>query len=223
MTSTILATFDELEDAHNAVRDLTEAGFKRSDIGLAVYDANKEYIIEDIDGEEGAGIGATFGTIFGAVMGLAAITIPGIGPVIAAGPLAAVLGAAAGAGIGAAAGAVTGGIAASLIDLGVPEEDAEYYSESLRRGAVLVSVTAHDVDVNRAMYLINKHNPIDIDQRVTQWRNRGMNTADTSVEGYKPEAMADSPVAENARRDVHDNSADDYDAYMGSVRRYRKS
>lgn len=210
MPSTILATFDELEDAHSAVRDLIDNGFNRGDIGLAVYDADKAAMVDEMDdgdAAEGAGIGASFGAILGGITGLAAITIPGIGPVIAAGPLAALLGALTGAGIGAASGAVTGGIVGALVDMGVPEDDAHYYAESLRRGAALVSVTVHDANANRAMDILRSHNPIDIDTRVSQWRSEGWSRYDPSTEGYRAE-----PLAERDR--------ERYEETPGSVRRY---
>ena len=170
MTSTILATFDSIEQANAVVNDLVTSGFNREDIGLALRDADNKYSAQigdgDVSGGEGAGFGAIMGGLLGAVVGLGAIAIPGVGPIIAAGPLAAALGALTGAGIGAVTGAVTGGITASLIDLGVPEEDAHYYAESVRQGAALVSVTAHDVDIDRATAIMNQHNPIDIDQRM---------------------------------------------------------
>jgi uncharacterized membrane protein len=62
-------------------------------------------------------------------LGLGALAIPGIGPIVAMGPLLGGL-------IGAGVGAVTGGITAALIDLGVPEDDIDAYAEATRRGYV---------------------------------------------------------------------------------------
>jgi orotidine-5'-phosphate decarboxylase len=153
MASTILATYDTVEQAHRVVEDLTNSGFKRADIGLALRDENNAYAShigeEDVGGAEGASFGATVGGVLGAVVGLGAIVVPGIGPIVAAGPLAAALGALTGAAVGATTGAVTGGITASLVDVGIPEDEAHYYAESLRRGAALVSVTAHEADRER--------------------------------------------------------------------------
>ncbi|GAB4514604.1 MAG: hypothetical protein OHK0046_16950 [Anaerolineae bacterium] len=215
MASTILATFDSIEHARDAVRDLTDSGFDRSDIGLAVYDVNNEYgdyVSEDVKGDEGAGFGATFGSIFGALVGLAAITLPGIGPVIAAGPLAAAFGALAGAGVGAAAGAVTGGITASLIKMGVPEEEAHYYAESVRRGSALVSVTATEFDAERAERILQTHNPVDLDRRVAQWRARGWNNSfDPKVDPYTAEDLT-------SERETYETNPD-----SGTVRRYPRT
>jgi hypothetical protein len=226
MSSTILATFDTLDAAHRAIQDLTDAGFKRSDIGLAVYDPNKEYltVIDEVDGAEGAAFGATVGSIFGAVVGLASIIIPGIGPIVAAGPLAAALGAATGAGIGAISGGVTGGITGALVHLGVADEDVDYYAESLRRGAALVSVTVHEPDAERAIHILQSHHPIDIDRRIAQWRMRGWEGFDPMVEGYRPEAAMDAPPAEEDDWDAY--AEDEYkrnteeDDYVSGVRHY---
>jgi hypothetical protein len=122
--------YDDLQIAHQVVRELENNGFRREDIGLMASDVRGEYsrymgdrpseMQADAVGEnaaEGAGIGAVMGGIGGLVVGLGLLTIPGIGPVLAAGPLATAL---AGAGIGAAA----GGLIGALTGLGVPEEQA---------------------------------------------------------------------------------------------------
>ncbi|MAS38090.1 MAG: hypothetical protein CL610_29105 [Anaerolineaceae bacterium] len=216
MTSTILATYDHVEDARRVIDDLTEAGFKRGDIGLALYDPDNKYenYVDDgdVSGSEGASFGASFGGVLGAVVGLGAIAIPGIGPIVAAGPLAAALGALTGAAIGATSGAVAGGITASLIDMGVPEDETHYYAESLRRGAALVSVTAHETDRERAVAILQQHKPINIDQRVAQWRSRGWEGFDPMSDPYKAE-----PLAEGHN---HDEVEWDEEDYRRTVRDY---
>jgi hypothetical protein len=195
MTSTILATYDTVEHAQRAIQDLTDSGFKRSDIGLALHDKYNVHdrlgTDDDVSGGEGASFGATIGGVLGAVVGLGAIVIPGIGPIVAAGPLAAALGALTGAAVGATTGAVTGGITASLLDMGVSEEDAHYYAESVRRGAALVSVTAHENDRERATSILQRHNPIDIDSRVAQWKARGWEGFDPMADPYTAEPLAE--------------------------------
>lgn len=220
MTSTILATFSDAQTANNAIRDLTEAGFNRSDIGLAVYDAEHGVYSDDVSGSDGAGVGAVAGSIFGAVVGLAAITIPGIGPIIAAGPLAAAMGALAGAGIGAASGAMTGGIVASLVDLGIPEEDAHTYAESLRRGSALVSVNAYDVDADRAVHILQSHNPIDLDRQVAQWREEGWTGFDPAV----PFATSEEAARVAAGHDPDEvlYPQDDYNQVENDIRSVRR-
>ena len=67
------------------------------------------------------------------MVGVGALAIPGIGPVIAAGPLLAAL---AGIGIGGA----LGGFAGTLVGLGIPEYEAKRYEGQLLKGGILVSV-----------------------------------------------------------------------------------
>lgn len=236
MRETVLALYDDLETAQAAVRELVTAGYDRSSIGLAVNDAEGRYSRqahsdaadvavsrledEDVSGSEGASFGAVIGGLTGIVAGLTAITIPGIGPIIAAGPLAAVLGGATGGVIGAAAGAVTGGITASLIEMGVPDNEADYYAESLRRGSALVTVTVHEDQVDRVINILRDHNPFDIEQRVTQWRMHGWRGFDPKADPYTAvdlakereasgtvSAINDAPAAWNNNLDDTDRAA----------------
>lgn len=193
MSETILAVYDTLDMAHAAVRDLTSSGFDRSNIGVAARDYNAaDWEHEDVSGAEGSGFGALVGGLTGIVMGLTAITIPGIGAIIAAGPLAAALGAATGGAIGAVAGAATGGLVASLVDLGIPDDDAETYAEHVRRGGALVSVTVQDESmVPQATSILRRYNPIDVDRRATQWRQKGWTGFDAMSEPYTAVDLAE--------------------------------
>jgi hypothetical protein len=226
MTSTILASFKTIEAAQAAINDLTSAGFPSDDIGLATYKGEQHLDadgnMEDVEAGEGAGFGATVGSVVGAVAGLVAIVVPGIGPVIAAGPLAAALGAITGAGIGAVSGAVAGGITAALVNFGVPEEDAHYYAESLRRGAALVSVNVMDTDADRAMQILQSHYPIDIDSRVNNWRETGWTGFDPAVSPL----TADEIARERAMEDpgyAHGATEEEQREYEATVRKYPRS
>src|SRR5205814_2957131 len=81
--------------------------------------------------------GATTGGVLGWLAGIGAMTIPGVGPLIAAGPIASAL---AGAGAGAAVGGVTG----ALVGLGIPEYEAKRYEGKIKGGNMLVSVHSDD-------------------------------------------------------------------------------
>ena len=123
MTRTVIGLYDRLEDAQNAVSELVSAGFPREDISVVAADTEgkfKTYVGEpgeDVGegGATGAGVGAAVGGLGGLLIGLGALAIPGIGPVVAAGPIASAL-------IGAGVGAVTGGLLGALIDAGVPSQ-----------------------------------------------------------------------------------------------------
>lgn len=210
MSEVVFALYDNVERAHRAINELVNNGFDSGDIGLVVSDPDKRhleakaqteivYTDENVTGSEGAGFGAAVGSFTGLVAGLVAITIPGVGPIIAAGPLAAVLGGATGAAIGAVTGAVTGGVAASLINLGVPEEEAEYYMEAVRRGHALVTVNTSDATVERAIEILHRHNSIDIDHRVKQWREDGWFGFDPHAAPFTSEELRREREAYNAR------------------------
>jgi hypothetical protein len=81
----------------------------------------------------GAGSGAVLGGALGLLAGIGALAIPGVGPLIAAGPIMAAL---AGIGVGGAVGGLTG----ALIGMGIPEYEAKRYEGYLKKGGILLSV-----------------------------------------------------------------------------------
>jgi hypothetical protein len=92
---------------------------------------------------EGAAAGASTGALLGGALGWAAgigaLAIPGVGPLIAAGPILATLS-------GIAAGGTVGGITGALVGTGIPEYEAKQYEGKLREGNVLFSVHVVDSD-----------------------------------------------------------------------------
>jgi hypothetical protein len=205
MASTVVALYDDFGSANAAVRDLVDNGFPRNDISLVASDINGQYSSSlanpnattsntEEGASVGAGIGAVVGGLGGLLVGLGALAIPGVGPVIAAGPLAAAISALAGAGVGAVAGGVSGGLIGALMDMGVPRETAEYYSEGIRRGGHLVTISTGDDMTNRAVEILNRHDPVDINRRAQEWRQGGWT-------GYNPNAGAYTPVTSEQPRD----------------------
>ena len=185
MTSTVIGLYNRLEDAQNAVSELVSAGFPREDISMVAADTEgkfKTYVGESYeegaDGiATGAGAGAVVGGIGGLLVGIGALAIPGIGPVLAAGPLASAL-------IGAGVGAATGGLLGALVDAGIPEEEANVYAEGVRRGGTLIKVTTSEDRVDEANRIIDSFHPIDIDQRATTWRSENWSRFDPDATPY---------------------------------------
>jgi hypothetical protein len=87
---------------------------------------------------------AVLGELGGRVLAAIALVMPGIGPIVTAGPLAAEL--------GEAAGHLAGSLASVLKSAGLPHERAETLQREVAGGAVLlgVHVTQSDVDRVRA-------------------------------------------------------------------------
>jgi len=178
MAKTVVGMMESIDEAQAVVRDLVSAGIRREDIGFM---ANEKHAVpgsaalNESEGQShaasgalaGAGAGAALGGLGGLLLAAAPLAIPGIGPIIAAGPIAAAL---TGAGIGAVAGGLIGG----LTNLGVPEDEAHYYAEGVRRGGILVTVAAEDEALaDKAVGIMRQHGAIDIDERATEWKKQG--------------------------------------------------
>jgi hypothetical protein len=146
MEKKVIGYFQDSNQAGQAANELKSKGF--NEISLL---GNEKGGVEGKKGGDNQGIGfgqnissgtMTGGTIGGLVglglgtgvlgaLGTAALLIPGVGPIVAMGPLAAALG-----------GAVTGGIAGALIDYGIPKEHSDYYESKIKEGnSVLVLKT----------------------------------------------------------------------------------
>jgi hypothetical protein len=137
------AVFAVLKDrAHSeiAVDSLIDNGFRSEDISVLLADnvgtkdlAHEKHTKAPEGATTGAGAGVVIGGTLGLLMGLGAITIPGLGLFIAAGPI---MGALAGAG----AAGVVGGIIGTLIGMGIPEYEAKRYEGLIKDGRTLLSV-----------------------------------------------------------------------------------
>jgi len=186
MVKTIVGSFDSFNEAHKVANDLRAAGFMDSDISIVANNAAGEYqsdprvttTPEDTSATaKGALTGAVVGGGAGLAASLAGLAIPGIGPIIAAGPIVATL-------AGAGTGAVAGGLIGGLVDLGVPESHAEYYAESVRRGGALVTVRADEVRADEVQAILRDHGAVDIEGRVERWRETGWERFDQDAGPY---------------------------------------
>jgi len=205
MTKSLIGTYTNMETASKVVNDLVNAGFHRNSISLIANNADDQYssyVQPDVtldDTAKGAGAGAAIGGIGGLLLGLGALAIPGIGPIIAAGPIAAAL---AGAGIG----AVTGGIIGALVDMGVLEESAEIYAEGIRRGNVLVVAQVADNRMDEATRIMQRNGLIDIEREAEGWRSSGWTGFDANAD-YTKTPVTKSTVSN--RGDTRRSDLDD--------------
>src|SRR5581483_5633603 len=109
---------------------------------------------------EGVATGAIAGGIAGGVLGwltgIGALAIPGLGPLIAAGPIVAAL-------AGAGAVGTLGGIVGALVGMGIPEYEAKRYEGRIREGGILLSVHCDNSDwVKRAKDILVQTGAQDI-------------------------------------------------------------
>lgn len=188
MVKTIVASFDGYPTARRVVRRLMDDGYMSRDIGIVASNvAGDDRVageVEPKDPTNHAAAGALTGGVVGGAAGLAAslfaLSIPGIGPIVAAGPVVALLG-------GAGAGAVAGGLIGALTEAGVSEEHANYYAETVRRGGALVTVKVDESRADRAMEIMRENGAIDLDERVLRWREAGWGGWNPSAPPYTAE------------------------------------
>jgi hypothetical protein len=138
--NTVVGLFDDRADAQRAIEALKAAGFEAPDIGITMRDIHEaEALLDETGASAGAGAatgalaGGALGGLAGWLVGLGLLAIPGIGPVIAAGPLAVAL-------TGAAIGAAGGSLIGALTGMGVPEAEARWYESEVARGGILLTV-----------------------------------------------------------------------------------
>jgi hypothetical protein len=216
MDKTLVALYDNFEHARMAVEDLVNAGFSRDNISLIANDASGEYrkyfesqtgtVPDDVK----AGEGASMGAVIGGLLGLGLTLIPGIGPVLAAGPLASAL---LGGAIGATTGAATGGITAALVDMGINEDTAASYTETVRRGGALISITAPENDESHIRDILNRHGAIDINKRSAYYRSTGWKGYDPNSQPYTADQIAEE-------RHRYRQFETDYDAKYANLKTY---
>src|SRR5437868_3812136 len=149
--------------AESGADAIMQAGFPASDISVLLPEnlgARPIATEKATKAPEGATTGGTTGLALGGALGLlagiGALAIPGVGPLIAAGPIMATL---AGMGVGGAIGGVTG----ALIGLGIPEYEAKRYEGRIQKGGILLSVHCTTSDeVKRVKEVIERTGGVDI-------------------------------------------------------------
>jgi hypothetical protein len=141
------ALFPDRQHFDAALEALRAAGFRNSDVSAIIpeRDRTTRDLAPEINTKApegvatGAGAGAAAGGVLGWLVGIGALMIPGIGPLVAAGPIVAAL-------AGAGAGGATGGLVGGLIGAGIPEIEAKRYAGRIREGGYLISVHCDDRD-----------------------------------------------------------------------------
>jgi hypothetical protein len=144
-----LALFSNASMAAEAAAALHALGISREQISVVAHSrADERTLARRMDATLGAELedsrpAARLGELGGQVLAAIALVMPGIGPIVAAGPLATEL--------GEAAGHLAGGLASVLESAGLPEEAAEALQREVGEGAVLlgVHVAPSDMDAVR--------------------------------------------------------------------------
>jgi len=188
MTKTVVGSFDGYATAQRVAQILKDNGFRDAEISVVARDVaglpGQRGLASDDEAPSNTTTGAVTGGLVGGAVGLvanlAAVAIPGLGAIVAAGPLVVAL-------TGASAGAVAGGLIGALTGEGIPEERATYYAEAVRRGGAIITVRAEDTRADRAAEVMMMNGGIDIDERAARWRDAGWTGFDGSARPYTVE------------------------------------
>lgn len=161
----ISAIFDTHEEAQRAVNDLRSLGLGDHDLSVLAHHKGTTTTRSgdgEVTDEEHRNVlrGVLGGGALGAGLGVAALAIPGVGPVAAAGAIAAAAVPEA-MGIGAVVGAIGGTLNETLTKHGVSEDDAGYYNDRFKDGGVVITVEdtrINSEDVREVLYRNGGHN-----------------------------------------------------------------
>ncbi|UFS71477.1 general stress protein [Geomonas sp. RF6] len=159
----VFGIYRNRSQVEQAVEALKYADFRNADISVLFSEntGTKDFAVEKETkmpegSTAGAGTGAVIGGTLGWLAGIGSLAIPGVGPLIAAGPIVSLL-----AGIG--AGGVVGGIAGALVGMGIPEYEAQRYEGRVKDGGILLSVHCDNRDWKKqAMDILKRTGAEDI-------------------------------------------------------------
>jgi hypothetical protein len=162
MSTSVFCTASDLQ-ADIILRDLQTAGFSSNDISVLMADkqGTRDFAYEhNTKAPEGATTGAGTGIVLGGALGwltgIGALAIPGLGPLIAAGPILAALS-------GAAIGGTVGGLAGGLVGMGIPEFEAKRYEGKVKSGSLLLSIhTQNSTETKRAKEICERAGVQDV-------------------------------------------------------------
>jgi uncharacterized membrane protein len=157
VTSSIVAVYPDHEAAERVVRRLHQTGIPMRDLSIIGRGAQTTeepvgFVSAGDYATTGAATGAWFGGLLGLCVGAAFLVLPGIGPILVAGPLAAAL---LGGIEGALAGTALGSLTGALVGWGIPHEKALKYETHVKGGKFLVAVRGEPEVIARVQALLD--------------------------------------------------------------------
>ena len=164
--SNVVAVYNSHTEAEQAVAKLSTASFDITKISIIGKDYHTEekvvgYYSTGDRMKSWGGLGAFWGGIWGLLFGAGFFLVPGIGPVLVAGPFLAAL-------IGALESAVVVGglsaVAAGLVSLGISKESAVKYEAEIKADKFVLIVHGTAEELERARTILAGTSPISIEK-----------------------------------------------------------
>lgn len=151
----VIAVYDKFADAAQAVRLLDISGFPHDQVSLVTSAADDHLPNPTIqagdESENQAAAGAAVGGLLGMLVAAPLLAIPGIGPLLLAGPLAAGM-----------TGALVGGFLGSMSGWGIHSDHIAEYQRLVRSGKVLVMAHGDPSEVARAELTLRDTKPAQL-------------------------------------------------------------
>ena len=162
ITNSVVAIYDTHEQAERAIKELQEGGVDMKSLSIAGKDTHTD---EHVVGYYNTGdrmkrwgtMGAFWGGFWGLLFGSGLFLIPGLGPILVAGPLVAWI-------IAGLEGAVVVGsvsaLGAGLVSIGIPKDSVLKYEVALKTDKYLLVVHGTEEAVDNAKNIIagTEHN-----------------------------------------------------------------
>lgn len=173
MAKAIAGFYRTLAEGERARTSLYDAGFTHEEVGFLAGDTRGHTtprlgpVLEGEGSESEAASDAFVGGAIGFAAGLFAVLLPGLGWLVAGGPLLGAFG-------GMTAGVGVGGLIGIMKDHSISKDKAEFYAEGVKRGGALVTV--HGVDEDReaaAQKILNREGAIEVEELADEWRRSG--------------------------------------------------
>lgn len=162
MDKKVIGYFEDSNKAGEAANELKQKGFR--EISILGNDNGKSQGRKGMNTDnQGLSGGTMTGSAIGGLAGLgigtgalgalgaAALAIPGVGPILAMGPLAAIIG-----------GAVTGGIAGALVDYGIPKERSDFYESKIKEGKTVMILKANEDQTDAVASILRNYDAKDV-------------------------------------------------------------
>jgi len=169
-TKAVVAVYDNHTAAEEAISELKKSGFDMTRVSIVGKDYHTE---ENVVGYYNAGdrmkywgsMGAFWGGLWGLLIGAAFFWVPGVGPLLVAGPVAAWI-------IGALEGAVVVGglsvLGAALYSAGIPKDSILKYETAVKADKYLVVVHGTADEAAKGKEILNRTRPTEVEEHALE-------------------------------------------------------
>ncbi len=149
-----MGIFTRHGDADKALLRLRKEGIEVKEISVIVRQDIVSSYRSPKNESEGILTGSVLGGLAGLLIGLTPVILPGIGAVLVVGPLTMLT--------TTLMGVLAGGLIGTLVEIGVPERSAKIFEKSIKKGGVLLAVTANYKNEKQVRQILDMHDVKDL-------------------------------------------------------------